>query len=132
MSPVDFVELVASHEKRLKTVYDDIFLEKITDQHKLLKQAVATEPVLLSALKATAKNSFHEAWNAAGHRFTELRTFAGGLASVLPTTARVEGDFSIMGYRRDDNCANLSIFSLEGVLHSKQYTKLKKSTSTSL
>ena len=89
---------------------NDLFLEKVTKQNKLLIHAVAIDPALLSNLKATAKKSFHDAWNTARHCFTKLRTVAGGHASVLPTTPRAERDFSTMGYRGDDNCANLSIF----------------------
>ena len=53
--------------------------------------------------------------------------FAGGLgAAVMPTTSRVEGDFSLMGYRKNANCSGMSDFALEGVMHSKQFDALQK------
>lgn len=129
MSVVDFVKLVKSHKHRLKTVFDDAFIQKVTDQHKLLVRSVAVEPALRLALEASSKKPFHLAWSPAGSRFSDLLVFAGGMACVMPTTSRVEGDFCLMCYRRDDNCAGLTDFSLEGVMHSKQYTVLQKATS---
>jgi len=126
MPTVDFVNLVRLHKSRLETVYDEDFINKITDQQRLLKRAVANEPVLRSNLENIDQNLFHEAWKSAGSRFRELRVFSEGMACILPTTARVEGDFSQMGYRRDASCAGLSDFSLEGIMHAKQFRVLEK------
>jgi hypothetical protein len=54
----------------------------------------------------------------------ELKRFCGGLASVFPGTATVESDFSLSNWEKDDYCASLTDFSLEGILHSKQYFEL--------
>jgi hypothetical protein len=36
-----------------------------------------------------------DAWHVLGEKFTLLRDFAGGLATVFPSTAAVESDFSL-------------------------------------
>ncbi len=57
----------------------------------------------------------------AGSRFEVLQIFATSIATVMPTTSRVEGDFSLMSRRRDEHCTALTDFSLEGVMHENQY-----------
>jgi hypothetical protein len=42
----------------------------------------------------------------------------------MPTTSRVEGDFSLVNYRKNDHCSNLSDFAL-GVMHSRQLRELQ-------
>jgi hypothetical protein len=126
MSTDGFVSLVRSHESRLKTVYDANFIDAITDQHKLLIHVVNTNATLRAALESSTKKTFAEAWRPAGQRFDAIRVFAGGIGAVMPTTSRVEGDFSLMGYRKDSYCAAMSNFSLEGVMHSMQFSSLQK------
>ena len=52
--------------------------------------------------------------------------FAEGLATVMPTNSSVEGNFSLMSYRRNYYCLGLTDFSLEGVMYAKQYKALQK------
>ena len=52
--------------------------------------------------------------------------FVAGLATMMPTTSRVEGDFSLMSYRRNSYCAGLTDFPLEGVMYAKQYKALQQ------
>ncbi|OAE22784.1 hypothetical protein AXG93_2035s1680 [Marchantia polymorpha subsp. ruderalis] len=47
-----------------------------------------------------------------------------GLASVMPTTNRVEADFSFMNYRKNEYNSNLSDYSLEGVMFARQFKQL--------
>ena len=56
--------------------------------------------------------------------FGLLKRFFGGLASIFPGTATVESDFSLINWEKDDYRAGLTDFSLEGILHCKQYFKL--------
>ena len=55
-----------------------------------------------------------------------LQQFCGGLATAFPNTATVESDFSVIGWEKDDTRRDLTDFSLEGILHSKQFRELKK------
>lgn len=120
-STMSFVHLVASHEKRLLASFDKPFVSRICEDHKALIRAVANEPALQARLEKDASKEFGKAWSGAGSRFEALQTFISGIATVMPTTSRVEGDFSLMNYRRDEHCAALTDYSLEGVMHAKQY-----------
>jgi hypothetical protein len=60
------------------------------------------------------------AWHLLGEKFTLLRGFAGGLATVSPSTAAVESDFSLIKWEKNEFRSALADFSLEGILHCKQ------------
>ena len=127
---VSNTELVRAHKKRLQSHYKDCaiaHIEKICDQHRKLVERVASDGNLNNAFVTSCKESFEKAWAPAGCNFvsTALQGFAAGLATVMPTTSRVEADFSLMTYRRDDFCNNLSDFALEGVMHAKQLRRLQ-------
>jgi hypothetical protein len=51
--------------------------------------------------------------------------FCGGLATAFPGTSSVESDFSIVKWEKDDCQIGLTNFSLEGILHAKQFTRLQ-------
>jgi hypothetical protein len=53
--------------------------------------------------------------------FTSLRDFAGGLATVSPSTATVESEFSLMKWEKNKFRIAQTDCSLEGILHYKQY-----------
>lgn len=125
MSAIDFVLLIRKHKRRIVSSFDEAEMAKITDEHKALASAVAREPTLKAALEKVSKQSFNKAWQPAGHRFSSLRRFAAGLASVMPTTSRVEADFSFINYRKNEFNAALSDFSLEGVLFARQRKDLE-------
>eukprot|EP00171_Calliarthron_tuberculosum_P000595 IDg595t1 len=125
MSTVDFVALVGSHKTRLLSAYDEAFIQDVCKQHKVLIRIISTEPSLRTQLESKVKKGFSAAWAPMGSRVASLRTFAAGIATVMPTTSRVEGDFSLMGYRRNEYCSGLTDFSLEGVMHAKQYDALQ-------
>jgi hypothetical protein len=76
-------------------------------------------------LEKVKQKSFNQAWEPAGHRFSSLRRFAAGLASVMPTTSRVDADFSFINYRKNEYNAALSDLSLEGVLFVRQVKQLE-------
>lgn len=123
---VDFVRLVKKHKPRILHSFNESFMKKITEEQQLLSQSVCREPRLKAALLKTSKSaSFNKVWDAAGERFSSLRMFASGIATVMPTTSRVEADFSFINYRKDEFNAALSDFSLEGVLFSRQRKDLE-------
>ena len=97
-------------------------IESICDQHTKLKQCIASEPRLETSFRTC---DFEIAWLPGGSRFQDLQMFCVGLATVMPTTSRVEGDFSLVNYRKNDHCSNLSDFALEGVMHSHQLRELQ-------
>ena len=52
--------------------------------------------------------------------------FAAGLATVMLTASRVEGDYLLMSYCRNSYYSGLTDFSLEGVMYAKHYTAIQK------
>jgi hypothetical protein len=74
------------------------------------------------------ETDFAAGWMAtgAGDRFPALCQFCGDLASAFPNTTTVESDFLIIGWEKNDYRKSLTDFSLEGILHTKQFATLKK------
>ena len=69
---------------------------------------------------------FSKSWAPCGSCFQELLLFSAGLATMMPTMSRVEGYFSIMGYRRNSYCSGMTEFALKGVMYAKQLFDLRK------
>ena len=61
-------------------------------------------------------------------RFKNLEMFCGGLASTFPATSSVESDFSILKWEKDIHRMSLTEFSLEGVMHARQFKRLQSLT----
>jgi hypothetical protein len=71
------------------------------------------------------KKGFSDSWAVANGRFPLLQKFCGGLALAFPNTASVESEFSIINWEKDTSRQGLTDFSLEGILHCRQYNDLK-------
>lgn len=67
--------------------------------------------------------SFKDAWKLVSG-LKVLEEFCGGFASIFPTTAPVEADFSLIGMEKAHR-ESLTDFSLEGCLHAKQFELLQ-------
>ena len=104
-------------------------MKEICLQHKYLVRVTAQETPLLSQLSRlmTTRHVFSKSWAPFGSRFRELLLFSEGLATLMTTTSRVEGDFSLMGYRRNYYCLGMTNFALEGVMYAKQFLDLRES-----
>ncbi len=63
---------------------------------------------------------FNDAWDCAPGRFERMRSFCGGLATVLANTTSIESDFSILKWELDENCTTLMHLSLEGIFQANQ------------
>lgn len=129
-SVLDFVSLVSNHKAQLRSSFGDDFLQQVCDQHKELIRTAADESPLLEQLTKRTRLIFSKAWSPCGSRFVELQKFCAGLASVMPTTSRVEGDFSLMTYRRNSYCSAMTDFALEGVMFAKQFPALQRVTAS--
>jgi hypothetical protein len=130
-SNVAFVSLVGSHKHALRSCFGDDFLQQVCQQHKELVRVVTQEAPLSTKLhtKMLTGMVFSKSWAPCGSRFKELRQFVAGLATVMPTTSRVEGDFSLMCYRRNSYASGLTDFALEGAVYAKQYDDLQVAAS---
>ena len=68
--------------------------------------------------------SFEDGWKLAQDWFLTLGEFFGGLAIAFPGTSTVESDFSIVKWEKDNSRVSLTDFSLEGILHDKQFKQM--------
>ena len=92
-----------------------------------MQTAYIIEEALKEQIDAGGENeSFEAAWEPIRKRFPTLNEFAGGLATVFPGTSNVESDFSILKWSKDEFSMALTDFSLEGVLHAKQFERLQQ------
>jgi hypothetical protein len=101
-------------------------IDLIEQQFDSLLVAYQSEEAFKNALEnCGAATGFKEGWLLTGGRFPELQDFCGGLATVFPGTATVESDFSVLKYAKNDYRTALTDFSLEGILHAKQFRMLQ-------
>ena len=70
------------------------------------------------------KTTFDEGWKHVHGRFKYLKKFCEGLATAFPGTSTVESNFSIVKWEKDDWLIALTDFSLEGIMHTKQFDKI--------
>ena len=127
LKPRQVANLVLEYHYRLSCTWDESRIHRIDEQHKHLLYAIEREQRLKSSIdKMTASTEFSEAWGSPGlkDRFPDLVQFLGGLACPFPNTATVESDFSVLKWEKDSHRNALTSFSLEGILHCRQFTQL--------
>jgi hypothetical protein len=70
--------------------------------------------------------SFADGWRPLGQRFSKLRQFCCGIATVFPGTSTVESDFNVINWEYDEFPGSLTESSLEGNLQCKQFNSPAK------
>lgn len=126
--PVKLSELLRAQRGRLEEAgWSATRIDLIERDHRDLQRAYRSERWLREALDkcSDTSTSFDEGWSLCKGKFGELRQFAGGLASMFPNTATVEADFSLIGGHKTVYRTSLTDFSLEGILHAKQFDLLR-------
>ena len=115
---VNFVSLVGNHKYRLCSAFGDEFVKDIFRHHNNLVHVTAQEAPLLSQLcrLMATRHVFSKSWVPCGYRFRELLLFSAGLATLITTTSRVEGDLSLVGYCHNYYCLGMTDFALKGVM----------------
>jgi len=123
-----FTRLLSEHRQRLLVRLSDVEVHKISQQLSLLRRAYARDNILRQALDNLHDETtqFEEGWGIVGEGYNLLKQFCGDLASTFPNTATVENDFSVLGWEKDDYRRSITDFSLEGVMHSKQFKALRE------
>ena len=125
-SVVDFVALVSSHNMQLQSAFKTEVMQNICQHHKDLVRIASQDPPLRLQLQAKTRSVFSKSWLPCVSCFHELQMFMEGLMKVMPTTSRVEGDFSLMSYHHNSYFLGLTDFSLEGIMYANQYKALQK------
>ena len=118
LCPREFYALLEAKKAVLLHSIAEHTLEQLEEQFLRLRRMDLPE--------ACKKNDFCGAWKPLGSSFELLKRFCGALASVFPTTATVESDFSLINIECDDQRRSLSQLSLAGILHSKQWDEVKR------
>ena len=92
-----------------------------------MREESGLKEILQQVQSHSDQSSFEDCWSPLkGRGFDELRDYYGGIASVMPGTARVDSDFSIITWTKDPNTQRLTDFSLEAILHCKQFGRMRK------
>jgi hypothetical protein len=121
----DFSILIQQQRERLLHTWKSAEIDTLEELFNDLKQLLAQDARIRTIVETEKhSSSFSEAWAPFDKKFAPLKQFFGGLATVFPGTATVESDFSLINWEKDDYCSSLTDFSLEGILHSKQYFEL--------
>jgi hypothetical protein len=123
----EFVRHLQDHSVRLLPHFGADGMDDISKEFAEFQRALREDPLLQEAIvnNSVKHVSFVEGWGPTHDRFSMLQTFCGGLASAFPNTATVESDFSAIGWEKNVSRGDLTDFSLEGILHSKQFKDLK-------
>jgi hypothetical protein len=92
-----------------------------------LRRAISVER---PALEPAAEADFHTAWAATGcrPRCSQVYWWAGGLATVMASTARVESDFSRLRLAKASHRDGFRCIPLEGPLRAQQLPRVAKVT----
>lgn len=120
------IRQVDVHNTSLKRCFSNDEIQMIDQDHAELLKAVHMDPELKGSLNAmtNTSTSFEDAWSIVEIWFRMLKEFCGDIASVFPNAATVESDIFCLGSKKNEYRKSLTYFSVEGVLHSKQYFDL--------
>jgi hypothetical protein len=128
--PRDFISSLERQRIRLKQKFSDVEVEQIDKQFRKLRLAFKEQDGFSQMLQnaSTADSvvqSFEQCWSPLRREFEDLQSFCGAIASVMPGTSCVESDFSLINWTKDPFSHSLTDFSLESILHCKQYQKVR-------
>jgi hypothetical protein len=126
MMPSSFVQVVIRFRSRLEKVFDESYIDALEAEHRTLRDRYHQDPLLKDMLDSMKDIiAYHDAWVSLRSQFPKLYEFSSGLATIYPGTTRGQSDFSILGWEKDAYRYALMDFSLEGVMHSKQFKALQ-------
>jgi len=123
-----FNTLLERHRPRLEIQLQASDIHQIGREFVELRRMYRVdESVRLAIDSSTAtKTTFDDGWSLLGRQLPLLQQFCGDIATAFPNTATVESDFSVLGWEKDAYRQCLTDFSLEGILHAKQYLGLQR------
>ncbi|KAG7382493.1 hypothetical protein PHYPSEUDO_004828 [Phytophthora pseudosyringae] len=132
LSSDEFVAVLEAHDAMLRGSLEDADITTIGEEHELLRHVFAEDDDLRSALEmCTQGTPFDVAWSLMNARFKSLEAFAGGLAtvcpsSVIPLSDRSARDLVLCPKDMEEARLLLADFELESALHAQQLQSLTK------
>ena len=125
MKTLDFIKMINNQRIRfLKTYAISTIIDIVDNEMQQMKTLIANSVEVKNKLTRVEHDSYEEAWKPISELYKNVKEFTAGLSCIFPGTAAVESDFSIIGYEKNDYRSNLTDFSLEGILHCKQFNLL--------
>jgi len=122
----DFTSCLQQQMIWLKQKFSDAEVEKNDDQFcNLHLEQSGFSQMLQTAQTCSTVQSFEQCWSPLGSEFEDLQRFCGAIESITPGTSSIESDFSLINRTKDSSSQSLTDFSLESILHCKQYQKLR-------
>jgi hypothetical protein len=126
-----FMASLQQQRRRLRQRLSAEEIERIDDQFRNFRIEVREESGLVRILEKEQARSnlstFENCWSPIIRReYDDLRNYCGGIASVIPWTGSEELDVSIINWTTDPSSPRLTDFSLEAILHCKQFGTLRK------
>jgi len=122
----EFSDILKVQTPRLRTTCSITEIDVIEQEFEELQSTYHRESSFKAVLDACGPHtSFEEGGKLTQDRFCFLREFCGGLATAFPGTSTVESDFSIVKWEKDVGRVSLTDFSLEGILHAKQFKLMR-------
>ena len=119
-----FVGMVSKQSARIQKMFGRDAPDQISSDLKELKRKYPEGK--REELVAASKGSFDACWAPVRKRHRMLFKFATNMLTIYPTTARVEGDFSVMGFEKNEYRSSMMNITLESIMHCKQFEKLQK------
>ncbi|RHY03788.1 hypothetical protein DYB25_009113 [Aphanomyces astaci] len=112
---------------RVRLFFSADGVASIDQDHRDLVKAYKDEVGIKAIIDAHSnKTNFNDGWYSFDRaRFSQLHRLCSGMASVFAkTTSKVESDFSILKWEKDEFRMNLLDLSLEGIFQAKQFKLL--------
>ena len=125
----DFKNIVRAQSQRLEHRFSpvSVAMDCIETEFRELKKTYRDDEHVRKAIDdCTYATPFESAWKVTAGSFKQLEAFCGGLATTFPGTSSVESDFSILKWEKDIHRMSLTDFSLEGVMHARQFKRLQE------
>ena len=130
--PRDFSVYLQRHQEHLDYTFSTKEIENIGRQHNALCDLYRHQPDVKRSIDRFDKGAaYQDAWNGLHNTYPLLERFVGGLATIFPGTSTVERNVLVVKYKKIRNRMSLSDASLKGILHAKQYRRMRSLRSES-
>ena len=123
LKPCDFIDnILEKYQAQLVKSWPIEEIDHIEKDQQAFYSAYWCEPHTQTIIDNQNHTTFfNEGWDALGaDRFGAFWMFCGGLGSAFANTARVESDFNILKWEKDDFWQSMMDLTLEGIFQTKQ------------
>ena len=125
-----FKDNLAKQKDRLLHQFGPRHIDDIELQFRELKDHMDCNIEVKNEVERNARDgcNFRQCWQVFDEKYPTLREYCAGLATVFPGTTQLESDFSLLKGAKTSHRKRLLDLSLEGCMHSKQFSHLERVT----